>query len=500
MVNWPWTKREEMQVAHGKGWKATEEEKGKTVTSYSWEDRQPHPANMSRYEEWGNDAEARVALEVLTGITAGVGFHTEMSETDNKPASPDAPDHPHKKKIDEYCEAVNMDEKLQQITYTELHKGFCPVERLEGYDLKILPPETFYVYHDKKGNFIKYTQERSKGDVITEWTNEEDIVLFKFGQGTYGKSLLEPIGALLDERAQMNVDMPKAIHRWAYPIPIMETSRAKADLQKAAEERDVDEWIFIGNVNEGEVRWKTLSIDPQARFIPYIELMYYQIAEGLHAPLLLYLKNATEASATVMMESVDRLVSSVQRYIKRRVEKSFFEPQVGKPVPRMVWGEPKTGLESLTLADIANLYSAKGTEGKSALSFNQVQHIIKHFITDLPTAEDETPQQPQTGWGQQPELSPKPAPQNAPQNPKIELLIEHLNNIDTALGIIHDNFREGKLKMSEACRMADETITAHMKRACPETWAQEREKKFREFVKDKLLQLDDKVIHVAVDT
>jgi hypothetical protein len=470
-----------MQVGHGKGSK-TIEDLGKTVTSYSWTDRQPHPNNMDSYERWGNDAEASVALNVLKNIIAGVGFHTEMPETANKPPKLDAPDNPNKKKIDDYCEKVNMDEKLQTITYTMLGKGFCPIERLADYDLKILPPETFYIYHDKKGNFIKYTQERSVGDIITEWQDEKDIVLFKFGEGTYGKSLVEPIGGLLDDRQKMNVDMPKAVHRWAYPIPIMETSRSKTDLQKAAEDRDVDEWIFIGNVNEGEVRWKTLAIDPQARFIPYIELMYYQIAEALHAPLLLYLKNATEASATMMMESVDRLVTGVQRYIKRRVEKYFFEPQVGQPVPRMIWGEPKTGLERLTLADIANLYNAKGTEGRAALSFNQVQHIIKHFINDLPTAEKETPVQTglgQGGWGKEPELSPK----QGPQNPKLEFIVDHLNDIDTALELIRENFREGKLKTSEACRMADDAIRAHMQRAYPETWEMERERKYVQFTR-----------------
>lgn len=446
---------------------------------------------MTRYEEWSNDAEASVALNVLKNIIAGVGFHTEMSEKDNKPAKPDAPDHPNKKKIDEYCETVNMDEQLQTITYTMLSKGFTPIERLEDYGLKILPPETFYIYMDKKGNFQKYTQERSKGDIVTEWTNQEDIILFKFGEGTYGKSLVDPIGNLLDERVQMNVDMPKAVHRWAYPIPIMETSRSKTELQKAAEERDIDEWIFIGNVNENEVRWKTLSIDPQARFIPYIELMYYQIAEALHAPLLLYLKNATEASATMMMESVDRLVTGVQRYIKRRVEKYFFEPQTGDPVPRMIWGEPKTGLERLTLADIANLYNAKGTEGKSALAFNQVQHIIKHFINDLPTAENETPQPVQTGWGKQPELSPKPA-----AKPTVEALVERLNDLQTGLDIIAENFHEGKIPVTDACQLADRTITVHMKRAYPESWEAERQKRFQEFVQKRLLGLEDKVIRI----
>ena len=158
-----------MEVDHGNGWKKTED-LGKTVTSYVWSDRQPHPNNMDNYERWSNDAEASVALNVLKNIIAGVGFHTEMSEKDNKPAKIDAPDHPNKKKIDEYCETVNMDERLQTIAYTKLQKGFCPVERLEDYDLKFLPPETFYTWKTKTGIVYRHTQERSVGDIITSWS------------------------------------------------------------------------------------------------------------------------------------------------------------------------------------------------------------------------------------------------------------------------------------------------------------------------------------------
>jgi hypothetical protein len=246
-------------------------------------------------------------------------------------------------------------------------------------------------------------------------------------------------------------------------------------------------------VNEGEVRWKIMEPAMRQDFIPYIELIYYQMCEGLHAPLLLYLKNATEASATVMMESVDRLVNGVQRYIKRRIERYCFKPQCGEPVPRLVWGEPKTGLEHMALSDIAQLYGAKGTEGKSALAFNQVQHLLKGFFNDLPDPEEEKAPAPQP-FGQKAFGKPAEKPEQ-----DIEKLAERLNDLQTGLSIIAENFHAGKLKVTEAFQMADRVITAHMKRACPETWEQEREKRFREFVKDKLLQLDDKVIHVAVD-
>jgi len=476
-----------LEYGKGKGYKVTESNIGRVDKEYFWENRRPHPDNMSKYEDWGNDAESSVALEVLKDIIAGVDFYTEVDEK----FKPKDGKHKNTVKIDEYCERVNLNEDLQTIVHVMLQKGFCPVEILGDYDLKIMPAETFFIHMDKKGKVLKYTQERSKGDVITEWSTPSEmasVVPFFFGwtpTRPYGKSLLEPIGSLLDDRAQMNEDMPAAIHRWAYPIPIMETSGPKAELQKACEDRDVDEWIFIGNAQDGDVRWKTLEIDPQARFIPYIEMIYYQIAEGLHAPLLLYLKNATEASATVMMESVDRMVGGVQRYVKRRVEKFLFKPQVGEPVPRLEWGQQETGLEDMTGQDVSQMlpFMAK----------NQQQETLKHFFSWLPEPdwkEDAEltkllapPMMPFGGVGQQ---GGKPGQQDQKPQPKpVELLAmrNNLFDLQTNLNIIVENFVAGTLMLAPACKLADKTISVHMKKMYGDEWSVHRDEQFKVFVK-----------------
>lgn len=478
-----------LTVGHGR--RVAESEKAQVATGYQWEDRQPHPNNMSRYEEWGNDAEASVALNVLTNIIAGVSYYTEMEE-EFQPKSADDKPHAHKVKVDEYGENVNLDEQLQYVTHTMLHKGFCPIEIIDDYDVKILPPETFFIHKQKNGTVYKYTQERSRGSIINEWEGKEmdDVQLFFFGWSTshsYGKSLLEPIGELIDERQQMNLDMPKAIHRWAYPIPFLETSGSKDDLQRACEDRDIDDWIFMGNAREGEFKLHTLEIDPQARFIPYIELIYYQICEGLHAPLLLYLKNATEASATVMMESVDRLVNGVQRYIKRRVEKYLFEPQTGDPVPRLVWGQPKTGLEEITMEDLGTVLPY--------MPRNQQQHLLKQYINGLPEPEWDKDPQPMLPMQQQPF-------QKQPKGPEIpvEAMLERLNDVDTQLGIIEANYVAHKIPLTDACRLAGRTITVSMKRLYPDDWQRHRDERFQSFLHKSLkpLSAGKKVYTVSV--
>lgn len=467
------SRRPEMQVERGRGYKV-ELTKGAVASEVAWTDRRPHPTNMSNYEKWANDPEASIAYNVLSDLIAGVGYHTEMPQGIDE-------NHKNKQIIDKYGEDTNIDEKLEEITLAMLQKGFCPVERLNDYNLKILPPETFYIYMNKKGEVYQYTQELYQGQITAKWVGSdlEDIILFRHRATTswpYGKSLSEPIGTLLDAREQMNQDMPKAVHRWAYPGIVWETDGAITALQDAVQNRDVDEHIFIGNVREKEVRWNEIQINPQAKFMPYIELVYYQICEGLHAPLLLYLKNATEASANVMLESVDRLVNGIQRYIKRRIERYLFKPQVGEPTPRLVWGTPKTGLEDITLNDVANLYRS------GAVKFNQVQDLLKKFGVDLIEPEIE-PQQPMF---QVPFEKPKPTMQIP-----TEQVLAKLNDLQTGLEIIESNFREHRISIVKAVKLAEKTISVYCKRVYPKEWHVRRNQEFDKFVR-RLIQLEHK--------
>lgn len=475
------------------------QDKGNVSTDYMFEERVPHPANMNRYEKWSKDAEASIALEVLTNIIAGVGFYTEMPEigASKQDANNAETVHPNKVLIDEFAEETNLDEQLCKIVWNMLAKGFCPVEILPDKRLKVLPPETFYIYRDERGNIKKYTQERSRGDELASWATPEEMnkILLFINEETpsrpYGLSLLDPIGTLLDGRAQLNSDVMKGVHRWANPIPIMETSKSKSnstELKKSLEERDVDEWVLVYDVNETELRWNPLTVTPAKDFISFVDILYTQICEGLHAPLLLYLKNATEASATVMMESVDRFVSGKQRYIKRRVEHSLFEQLVGEPVPRLMWGKPQTGLEKVTMSELASLVNSP------ALANNQKQELLKQYGVKLP--------EPDWKSGPpMPTLSPfgdkKPFGKDQDkEKPKSEVpteeMIEKINDLNTGLDIIAVSFDEGKLSVPEASKMAYHAIEVHMKRLYPSDWEQRTQESWRKFMANKMVKHDDK--------
>lgn len=461
MVKWPWQKRKPLELIH---LPHVKEQKGAISSSLQWSDKQPHPPLMSKYDELNNDPEVDVALDLLTDLIAGVGFHTQMPENEK-------PDHPNKKVIDEYCERINADEKFRQITRIMLGKGFCPVEILTDYNLKILPSETFYIWRTIKGEVYRYTQEVA-GQEVVRWEGKElsRILLFineEDPSHPYGHALVDPIADLIDIRKQMNEDIGKALHRYAWPKRIFQYDMSIADIKTAITEADVDEDIFLGNVSKDSLKIETLEVNPNTKFQSSLEMIYYQIAEGLHAPLLLYLKNATEASANVMMESVDRFVNGLQRYIKRRVERYLFKPQVGEPTPRLVWGLPKTGLEKVSLNELAALIPK--------LPQNQAQYLLKQFFPGIPEPEKEVTMQPYPF---------KPKPVEVP----VEKIIEKLNDLQTGLNIIEQNYVERRISIVEAIRLADKTIGVYYKRVYPDEWREKRNDEFDRFVR-RLLQL-----------
>lgn len=427
---------------------AKTETKGIIDTQTRWTDKRPHPANMGRYEETLDDPEVSIAVNLLADMIAP-SYYTEMAEEEKE-------DHPNKQTIDEYGERVNLDEDLQTITRVMLGKGFCPVERLSDYDLKILPSEGFYIWKNKKGELLKYTQEVNSATVAT-WQGKEmeDIILFINNEDPlhpYGKSLVDPIVDLIDGRKQMNKDILACIHRYGYPTGVLWTKKDRANIQKEFEEKEKDEWIFIGNMAKDELGWDLIAPEMRVTWISYIELIYYQIAEALHAPLLLYLKNSTEASANVMMEAVDRYIQGIQRYIKRRVERYLFEPQCHEPVPRLVWGQPQTGLEEIELGDIAQLVQSQ------AIAPNQAQDLLKQLGVSLPDPE----------WPPEPVLpSQKPFQKPVAPMPSVEQILEKLHDLNMGLNIIFTSFKEDRIRITEAMKRGHHAIDVYCERLFP---------------------------------
>ncbi|MCW4035459.1 MAG: hypothetical protein NWF03_08865, partial [Candidatus Bathyarchaeota archaeon] len=110
---------------------------------------------------------------------------------------------------------------------------------------------------------------------------------------------------------------------------------------------------------------KTVTVDPQARYEPYIDHILNQVYLGGQTPLpkLFTTPGFTEASARAALEIAERKVLALQRFIKRIVEREIFAAvirQAGfdpkKADCRLNWGteKPEVKLEDLIrLAEVS---------------------------------------------------------------------------------------------------------------------------------------------------
>lgn len=351
------------------------------VQQLTFQKKVPHPANLSDFMKYyKNDDQVHSAVNSLANMSVGEGYWTEC-ENENA-----------KKIVDDFAEAVGLDQFLLKIVKKKLIYGFCPVERwfvkgppVGNLKLKLLPPQTVYFLRTKKGKHLGYKQQFSGSQGVDFKVNE--IVWFTYGLGPYGCSLVGSVLPLLKAKAQTNKDMPKVIHRYGSPLTVWQTKGDVTNLKDAVTDREPNEDIFLGHVDEGDTRFSTVEMDPRGRFDNYIDKIIIGILEGLQAPSLQWFRNATEASATKLMEIVERHVSGIQRYMKRVVEREIFTVLLARhgisDIPTINWGVPKTGLEDLDLGGLAELVSS------GALTPLQAQNLMIQMGLPLEEVEEE---------------------------------------------------------------------------------------------------------------
>jgi hypothetical protein len=421
--------------------------KGSVRTTPQWTDKLEHPGNMLKYDEWSNDPETRIGIDLLAAMTVGNGYYVEMPEKDEAGKNID-PDHPNKKIVEDWLKKINADGKFKEVERMKLSRGFCPVERLDDGTIKVLPPETFYIHRKEDGTFIKYTQEIiGASNREREWT-ENQIVLFALDEDTahpYGHSLVDSIGELIDARQSMNRDMPKIIHRFASPLGVWETDREISQLYAAVLGRNVDEEIFIGNVPKDSIRHTYYEPNAQGKFQTYIEQINFQIAENLHAPLILLLRNANLASSKIMMDSVELFTRAEQRYNSIMWQENFFKQLCGDgPVPELKWGAPKAVFDDITLMEIG------GLQANRTITQAQAQDLIRQ--KGIPLLEVEEPQ-PMVG----PQGLPSPFQfrQAGPMN-----LVEpqKITQLQASLNVVRDAFKHKQVTLSEAIREGSQIL------------------------------------------
>lgn len=322
-----------------------------------------HPEHINEFEKiYRRSAVVNAAINNLVDMIVGVGYYTEAED----PRAKDL--------VDSYAEEINFDGLLRVICRNMLVFGFAPVERWwdDTLQLKPLPPQTVYVQVDERGNAIGYKQRTWSGRYID--FKPDEIIWFShtaYPGNPYGVGLIEPIYTLISYKDRILEDICRIVRRYASPLNIWITRGPVEALREAVVNRQPDEDIFIGRAGPEDVHVKTLEIDPRGRYTDYLEVISQEIYEGLQAPLLTYLRNATEASARVQLEVIQRHVSGIQRYIKRIVEREIFRLLVERAglneVPRIRWGRPGVNIEGITLRDIAALVHVGAITAKQAI-------------------------------------------------------------------------------------------------------------------------------------
>lgn len=315
---------------------------------------EPHKESLEDFEKYyREDPVAKAAVDFLAEMICGVGYYTTCEDEKAKQI------------VDDFAEKVGLDQILMAAVRSMLIYGDAYIEKVFSgkkikkiTDLVVVPSKTIKVLRDEHGRITGY-QQKVMGHGPVDFTPEEIVHLSycKLPGEAYGISLLKPVAKMLETKKNSIEAMGKILGRYAAP-KIIWITKSEADakaLKKLLDSLQPDEDLILS----GEIQFTPLTLDPRARFSFFYEYLDRQIFEGLKAPLLSWLRNATEASAKVMLEAIDRHVAGVQRYIKRKVEREIFKPLIEAEglteVPRLNWGMPKTKLDELSLEDIATL-------------------------------------------------------------------------------------------------------------------------------------------------
>jgi hypothetical protein len=449
-----------------KGRSKTKKEKSKgrlANATMMWTDKIPHPSIMSRLDEINADPDIDSAITNLTEMVAA-SFFTEMGEDVQKiidPATGKEKTHPNKVKLDAWAEKHRVDENLKMAVREAFEKGFFAIDLDpdDDFEPKVLPSESMYMWRkpDEKKPY-KFTQEFG-GQVVDTWEGEDlDRIVWWAHKETpinpYGKALAFCLEEFVDARREMTDDGNAVLHRLGYPDRRFECKDDKIRdlLYNEYTKKEPDEAVFLAGVEEGDIKEVTSQLQNiRINFEGFQQSNDTRITNNLNAPTMSTLRNATEASATKMLEFYDSYAQGIQHSLKRTVENSMFQKVIGaasptNPIPNLTWGRQKTGLEKLTGADVAQLKTS------GCITFEQAQDLLKKLglpLMDLPS--------PAVPIGTAPAAGSPVGLSDVPQlNP------DRMKTLQTALDVVEKNFAEKNIGLADAYKEGAAAIRAHV--------------------------------------
>jgi len=330
------------------------------------------------------DPSCKAFVDFLADQAVGAGFYTTVNMEYAQAEQA-------KQIVDEFNEAVNLDELLQIGAREIVAAGNSfwlkiEPERLEN--LKILPLTGFdnprAVMRDRHGEVVGYNY--SYGNVKTSFPPEK-IIHFKWNPvdfSAFGTGVLQVLltelafngdkrMSFLEMKARIEKIMPEIFEKYAGPDELWIFAGASdeklAEYQRLIKSKPKAGARFVYNKAEADI--KTVAVDPRARYEAYVEHILNQVYLGGQTPLpkLFTTPGFTEASARAALEIAERKVMALQRFIKRIVEREIFYPviqQAGldprEAGCRLNWGMEKPEVKLNDIIQLAEISASHGIE------------------------------------------------------------------------------------------------------------------------------------------
>ena len=342
------------------------------------------------------DPACKAFVDFLADQTVGMGFYTTVNPEYARAEET-------KQVVDEFNEAVNLDELLQIGAREVVACGnsfWLRVEPQRLVDLKVLPVTGFTdpkaVVRDRYGEVKGYNY--SYEGVKTAFPPEK-IIHFRwnsvnfspFGTGVL-QVLLQKLSfngetrmSFLEMKARIEKAMPEIFEKYAGPDELWLFPGVSADklaeYQRLIKSKPKAGARFVYDRADADV--KTVTVDPRARYEAYVEHILNQVYLGGQTPLpkLFTTPGFTEASASAALKIAERKVMALQRFIKRIVEREIFAPVIqqagldlNKARCRLNWGMPET--PKVDLADVVRLAEVSANTGVQYVRPDEVRKIL----------------------------------------------------------------------------------------------------------------------------
>lgn len=239
----------------------------------------------------------------------------------------------------------------------------CPVEvSMKPFPskckIKVIHPATITKIElgGEKYHGIEYIiQKVGEKEVKIDGKNLAWYVNYEMGNDKRGMSVIKAIEKLLATKMNTLDKIDKLLDRRLAPLIIWKTMRDETAIKEAISQRDADEDIFLGRLTPEEMESLAQVVDTEGdvKYWEYIEYIDRLIYKSLFAGDLDYWRQATQASATVLLELVDRNIMGIQRQIKRSTEQGIYQPLMElngfDTVPRIVWNQEDAKFRGIQL-------------------------------------------------------------------------------------------------------------------------------------------------------